>query len=445
MAAVVDSSCPCGEDDGKLTCGGCRNIKYCSVECQEADWLSHKLLCKTFKDFQERPEPGMRRIIVFLPGESKPKFMWRPMEQHWGYQTVTFQDFMKLDTCKSTGTDCHQFTLKPLKRNLNVRFDDDFIAKYTEENKAITKATGGRLFWKWRGPVFAECGLNHGPDKDITQIRDMDMRSFADLVAFFMDYANHSTENRTRKRKQKVLAVRSNCVGEQRLSGVPPFVQVEVPAFHPVFDSFFGIPKISVVVQMPLQTARYNDLRKFEHTQPGDVENQAITFMHCEPETNALVDLANNRSAFGFPPPCWQYNVGNVLIVKADRKPLKVDTVAAFASYCQHHLLQYFNWQGEREKDGSSSGSYKQKAANEIASGKFKKYLKQWREETKKRAQNPPEKRGDDGSVVLAKGEMALTAREGVKLSNRLFGLTPNPSKLSGLNDELVGATLDNE
>lgn len=36
--------------ESKKYCGGCKEVRYCSVECQRADWPSHRLLCQKDKN-----------------------------------------------------------------------------------------------------------------------------------------------------------------------------------------------------------------------------------------------------------------------------------------------------------------------------------------------------------------------------------------------------------
>ncbi|KAK3640607.1 Zinc finger MYND domain-containing protein 10 [Elasticomyces elasticus] len=73
--------CPICNESASQVCAGCRDIQYCSQECQEADWCAHKLLCKTFAKMKFPPTQGMVRAIWFPPLGSKPQFLWLQVEQ----------------------------------------------------------------------------------------------------------------------------------------------------------------------------------------------------------------------------------------------------------------------------------------------------------------------------------------------------------------------------
>ncbi|KAK3699732.1 hypothetical protein LTR37_016337 [Vermiconidia calcicola] len=367
MAPVTDPGCPCCTEDGRLTCAGCKNIKYCSAECQQADWPSHKLLCKTFKDFQERPGPNMCRVIALLPDETKPRFMWCPVKYGEGFGGIESYEVMQTREVTTSEIFYNTFTRKPGRCAPILAYDDEYLRKYRTPNKSVDKATSTRQGHLWKGPLLAYGGIMYPfPNTcEVETVVDLDTRSFSDVVAFLVNYNNQDPAHKLRISERKVLAVKANCAGEQRRSGVPPFVQVEVPAFHPIIESDTGLSSISAKVGMPLLTARYDDGRKFEGGEAGDTNNQGITFMHLECDPNVESDVTKGKLGFRWAPVSWQNAVGNVLIVSRDRQPLKVDTAAAFAAYCQHHLGPLFEEAGEREAE-LGRGSYKQKAANEV-------------------------------------------------------------------------------
>uniref|UniRef100_A0A914W409 MYND-type domain-containing protein n=1 Tax=Plectus sambesii TaxID=2011161 RepID=A0A914W409_9BILA len=46
-AVMVYACAHCGQQDAVLRlCGNCRSVVYCNVDCQRADWGSHRKLCK---------------------------------------------------------------------------------------------------------------------------------------------------------------------------------------------------------------------------------------------------------------------------------------------------------------------------------------------------------------------------------------------------------------
>ena len=62
---------------GTKRCGRCLDARYCSTECQKADWTLHKPLCKHFAMFKDanRPSAAHFRAIVLPENEDSPKFV----------------------------------------------------------------------------------------------------------------------------------------------------------------------------------------------------------------------------------------------------------------------------------------------------------------------------------------------------------------------------------
>ena len=451
MAAITDPSCPCCKEDGRFTCGGCKNIKYCSAECQQADWPSHRLLCKSFKDLHKRPHPDLRRIIAFPSDEDKPRFMWLPVQQRYGYQTVDSREFMQDAVANYAPVSHHAFTQKPLQHLVNIRYDDDGMTKYSKPNESIINATGGRSSLLWQGPVFAECGTRYSASIEISQVQDMDTRSYADVVAFLIDYHNDSAVNEARK-MGKVVGVKANCRGDKHAKGLAQFVKVNIPAHHPIFDSDHAISPISAKVGMPLLTNKYNDVAVYNRVRTGYMENVAVTSMQRKCYLDAKADVSKDTTSFGWPPRFWDKEVGNVLIVRKDRKPLKLSTVAALAAYCQYHLPAYFGWAREREEMAEEEetpdiGSYMQATMDEITPEKWTTFLDQWRQEKNRRAKGNNGKNSKIEEVMIELGRMAMTERDGEKLSNRLFGAKTSEYLLGvqAANDDFGGVDFESD
>ncbi|KAJ7154399.1 hypothetical protein C8R43DRAFT_1066382 [Mycena crocata] len=55
------------EEDVELSrCGGCRRISYCGTECQNADWKTHKSMCKALTSL-EKNSAAAARLVSLLP------------------------------------------------------------------------------------------------------------------------------------------------------------------------------------------------------------------------------------------------------------------------------------------------------------------------------------------------------------------------------------------
>jgi hypothetical protein len=85
--ATTTSLCNECESAAGLICSGCRTTRYCSKACQQLSRPTHKHLCKTFKDFQDRPtskkpNESYSRAILFRPEEKHSRFIWLKLILH---------------------------------------------------------------------------------------------------------------------------------------------------------------------------------------------------------------------------------------------------------------------------------------------------------------------------------------------------------------------------
>ena len=71
----------CGSAKARL-CSTCRSAAYCSVECQQIDWLIHRQLCKKFTDAIKRRLSPSHRLTIHLPmKKEKPSLEWGNTER----------------------------------------------------------------------------------------------------------------------------------------------------------------------------------------------------------------------------------------------------------------------------------------------------------------------------------------------------------------------------
>jgi hypothetical protein len=235
----TQTQCPRCKDEGTKVCGGCRNIMYCSAECQQADWPTHKVLCSTFKDFTQRPSTDKCRVVAFLPGEAKPRFMWATVVDKAYYLTIdasslypTAEDYEpKIRIFHNAWADTG------LDYELQLYFTGGAHEYYPYRNKAVSTATNDMSRFNFQGPLFAFCGRlgkflgDPEFEHDVVQAYDMDMLTYAHLVAYLAYYYNPEFDA---VKGPKVPCVKVACNGD-REKGVPSHQAVLVPRSHPVF------------------------------------------------------------------------------------------------------------------------------------------------------------------------------------------------------------------
>ncbi|GAB7335189.1 hypothetical protein MBLNU13_g07614t1 [Cladosporium sp. NU13] len=400
-------ACPRCMEKATKVCGGCKDISYCSPECQQADWHVHKLLCKPFKDFaQPAPSANMRRIVVFLPDEKKPRFMWAPVKRHYsgysldGRPLAPWENIDKASVTdtehpmKPADTDINAWTGQPLGYTIQVQFDDDFQAHYSERNQAVVSATMGMDALGWRGPIIAYCGTLRGGDhdaQDIVELHDMDTRAYSHLVAYLVNHWNGTPEQKLR-RGPKVKCVKVACKGEIE-KGLPSHQVVSVPRSHPIFNGGGAPSEVSKLVSMPLLTSKYP-------TSSPPLENQHITFMHIGCNPKAKWTGKPDCATFGFAPMMYQNDVGTHLVASATMGNLSAETLEAFCDFCQWHIIPYVRKYVE-DKAAAERGTKFAKASKQVldqmTNAKWTEYLEQWRAERK------------DASAAKERGTRAYT------------------------------------
>jgi hypothetical protein len=71
--------CAACDKKGSSVCNRCKHARYCSRECQVADWPIHKKVCPDFAGAasdDERPSPEHHRILFFPTYSTKPELRW---------------------------------------------------------------------------------------------------------------------------------------------------------------------------------------------------------------------------------------------------------------------------------------------------------------------------------------------------------------------------------
>lgn len=78
--AMLQSCVMCNTSPARR-CSRCTSCFYCSPQCQQSDWPSHRLLCQSWASQDPRPSSNHIRAIFFLQDCERPLPIWLRYKQ----------------------------------------------------------------------------------------------------------------------------------------------------------------------------------------------------------------------------------------------------------------------------------------------------------------------------------------------------------------------------
>ena len=350
----------CGASGSKLE-SRCRSVRYCKGDsnksCQNADWPSHKLLCRSLKEQSPRPSQHHKRAIYFPQDADKPRLEWVKCEMQNDELDGPWEKthFGSLMGSGDPLLDRHFITrnarrVYDLANAINVVCRDAFSKDGSKRNRSLLGSLGHSesLPFPWRGPIV--CLSTFGwPHTGYGFIRheDITLADFRHILDYFATYNDDSVYEREGQSKghDSVWGVRVNCSGEQLLHGVDEFVRVEVPSRHPAHPARKYVnsldcetSSISKLVGLPIRGFRM----PFEHNydqatgeHPGMTDSN-VAAMALFKEANITSDR------WGFGPMLWNLALGNILLVRDDEEDLDVKEAQLLSVFCQEKVSPMF-------------------------------------------------------------------------------------------------------
>ncbi|KAK5710326.1 Zinc finger MYND domain-containing protein 10 [Elasticomyces elasticus] len=321
--------CPICDESASQVCVGCRDIHYCSQECQEADWCAHKLLCKTFAKMKFPPNQGMVRAIYFPPLGSKPQFLWLQVEQVASAGDIGLKYEARIGRRLPDRKVIKQNAITDafLEQHLNICYD----ASLFTVNSSVVKAMGdSSRKTVLRGPILAFCGRESIAEADGTnntnQLRDMGMEAYSHIMAYLI-CSSESDAGSVAIRGPKVQAVKVLCNGALKGDEKARFQAVALPRMHPsareapphlvsALSKRIGLRLRFVKAQTPKQIDLMNTLISPMLVFPPD-ETMMTAMWH-----GAWLKLKSGT--------------GNVHIIRDDLGHLDVATMEVYAAFSIH-------------------------------------------------------------------------------------------------------------
>ncbi|KAJ8680483.1 hypothetical protein QAD02_016270 [Eretmocerus hayati] len=351
MTSSDPKNCSLCNKSGARSCSKCHSISYCSTRCQKRDWSTHKLLCASFASFDNssRPTDEHVRAIFFPVDDSRPQIAWLRCCWHdrEGIRChyVDTSPFLGLDKNNRVKSRTDEVSNNPI---LSIKLSDLIYINYWDSshndelkgNKSIANilASKGNIHF-WQSPVIAYGIKGLGRAKEIIY-RDLEMVDFRHIV----DYLCESHSYRVpRTIKPNIVGVRINCDGDREICNRPAFELVEVPPTDRIFAEPNTDSDIASCIGLPIITRRY-PLQKYCTEKCSNFTNVLATFLNlsCYDPKLGTGRPHQGELGWGWAPMTWQNDVGSILVVRQDKKPMSLWHIEALCNYCKVELQPVF-------------------------------------------------------------------------------------------------------
>lgn len=371
----TSDSCIICDKPNALRCKRCRSASYCSKLCQRGDYPTHKLLCASFSNFDltKRPSDEHLRAILFPVDKKRPQFIW--LHCKWEdddecpggrWQCPNHKPFV--NNGHSVNVRYNDVLARPLSDLVCLCYSDTALIDGSARNSSVVTTIGTRPVphFDWHGPMVAS-GLV-GSSFDPLTCRDIDMNDFRHLADYFVSYGSNRTSiSAVPPAAPTVKGVRINCLGDQKLFNRSPFEAVELPRTtpSPFIPSLYEHSDIAKRIGLPILTQRLFPHPNWANRDTKEDElfgtwspynNQDATFLHLCIDPKVQCNFSKGILGWGWAPDQWQHDVGSVVVIREDRKPLLPSHVEALCRYCRYDARDWVaHSMGEYAPDESMS------------------------------------------------------------------------------------------
>ena len=343
-------------------CQRCQCSAYCSTPCQETDYPTHKLLCKTFARFapDTRPSVNHRRAIYAPVNERQPRLIWvqiTPDAPGWdGHDEPHLDQLLKLAPGETGYIGRHPTYIRGNKlrgrpendHTLELWQRDDDSRPLPPANQSLN-VVDGHAWSTWRGPLvtMSKAGTDFDPalyvDVTLNDFRDM-----IDYIYYFRETSGSATDGLASESHWgklilshdggKTRVVRVACRGDQVARGLPAFSIVEIPKLHPAFRSADDPPSIAEVLGISVSVYKEKAAAAWRDgkTVTDAYSNPAIASLYCYV---GYQWSTSKTTMLGGVPDRWSEGTGTALVLNRNKSDLSVEWVRTLCELCESHVM----------------------------------------------------------------------------------------------------------
>ena len=337
-------------------CNQCQSAAYCSAECQQADWRTHKLLCLPFDimrrdNFGARPSPNHYLAIYFAMDQKYPILGWvntKPDVYTPGQVHPILDDLLKVPGSQGyVGR-----RLKVVRGNVlrGRRENPDTINIWhldpdgDEPGMTTNQTVHGTIptligdTWGdtiWQGPIVVV--LKEGKEFDPKLVKDINLTAYRDAIDYLgyfqetcgsmidgLHVESHISKAVMAERAGKTMGVKVSCMADKSISGLD-MIERPVPKSHSLFN-LEGDDPLAVPEILGLQWVA-KAYERVETDSPGVANPLArLLLMRVTTKKGKWQGL---RGRWNDP------NIGSVLVVERLGRVLSMEVVRAVCTLIQ--------------------------------------------------------------------------------------------------------------
>lgn len=356
----------CGSPNARR-CVVCLSAAYCSLECQQTDWRTHRLLCRKFAactqdNFATRPSPKHYLAILFPMTEKRPSLVWVDSKKD-EYEVRDYFHPVLNHLLHIPGNDYIGRGLRQVKGNvlrgrennqdtLHIWFlDPDVPPHNIITNQAIHGTfptligdTWGEFIWK--GPIVAV--MRAGTDFEPRRSTDITLTAYRDAIDYLGYYRDtigsmiddpgrhdHLSKVVLADRTSKAIGVRVNCRRDQATRHEPQMVEVAVPKTHPLFNLENDDPcDIPSLFGLELVAKAYDNRNGDNRPPSDDLANPLAQLL--------LVRTSIKDGKWVHLPTYWSHqSLGSILFVNRSKRDVNIQDIVAICSLIEEVAVPF--------------------------------------------------------------------------------------------------------